>query len=167
MSGDLGKCRKRYEIADNEPVCRTIRCMPRRKKASPTKVLGWCEWAALPTLTGSTFRSKIDTGAETCALHSPQLRLSGGDALFKLGKERVRIPVKEMRVVKSSNGESQVRPVVELEVVVGSDRRAYEFTLTNRASMKFPILLGRNFLADHFVVDVSRAYVQGKPKVFT
>lgn len=77
----------------------------------------------------------------------------------------MRVPVKEMRVVKSSNGESQVRPVVELEVVVGSDRKTYEFTLTNRATMKFPILLGRNFLVGNFLVDVSRSYVRGKPKV--
>ena len=139
--------------------------MTSRKRTAPTKVLGWCEWAILPTLNASAFRSKIDTGAETCSLHSPQLRLSGGEAIFKLGKERVRVPVKEMRVVKSSNGESQVRPVVELEVVVGSDRKTYEFTLTNRATMKFPILLGRNFLVGNFLVDVSRSYVRGKPKV--
>ena len=50
------------------------------------------------------------------------------------------------------------RFVVELDIRLGQKLQTTEFTLTDRSNMTYPVLLGRAFLMDLYVVDVSRSY---------
>lgn len=133
------------------------------RKTKNLQVLGWREWVRIPAIGTDAIGAKVDTGAETCSLHASRLRVVQNTATFQLRRSRIQLPVKEMRLVRSSNGESALRPVVELEVTIGSSTRLCEFTLADRGQMKFPVLIGRNFLSGEYVVDVSRSYTQGRP----
>ena len=47
-------------------------------------------------------------------------------------------------------------PVVELELCIGSKRIRSKVNLTDRSMVKYPLILGRNFLRGNFIVDVKR-----------
>lgn len=128
-------------------------------------LIGWREWVAVSELGGLTFRAKVDTGADTCALNASHIQVLGDTVSFRCGKKSYSLPLKELREIKSSNGSSGLRPVVELRTVLGSRERTHEFTLADRQAMRFPVLLGRNFLQGSYCVDVSQSYVFKKPSV--
>ena len=68
--------------------------------------------------------------------------------------------VVEERHVRSSNGKSELRPVIRTPIELGGQRWTIEITLTNRDEMGFRMLLGRNALRGRFLVDPSHSYVQ-------
>ena len=106
--------------------------------------------------------ARIDTGAATSSLDVCELkRLSHKEVEFRLpercGGAKIRRPVISWRRVKSTEGNSEGRPMVEVELCLGSRRLRTEVTLNDRSAMEFPLLIGRNTLEGHFVVDVSRS----------
>jgi len=60
----------------------------------------------------------------------------------------------EVRVVASSNGHSERRYAVKLLITVAGRKIRAHFTLTDRSTQVYPVLLGRNVLRGKFVVDV-------------
>lgn len=54
------------------------------------------------------------------------------------------------------------RAVVELWVRLGKIHEKTQFTLADRSQMTHPVLLGREFIRDIAVVDVSKQYIQTK-----
>ena len=54
--------------------------------------------------------------------------------------------------------------VIETRLRIGPVTKTVRFTITNRARMRFPVILGRRALAGDFLIDVSRAFTQKKPK---
>lgn len=125
----------------------------RREQPRSKTIVGWVESVELPAINGSTFLAKLDTGAETCSLHATGIDIKGRRVSFTVAGERHSVRLKEIRSVKSSNGGETWRPVVDLEVRFNGRRDVVEFTLANRGSMKFPVLLGRNYLQDGYLVD--------------
>lgn len=121
----------------------------------------------LPDVDLENVKAKVDTGAYRCSLHCDFMEeyKDNGDTYLSIittdlsGRPMtdhatpVRL-IKEIKV-KSSNGSTQVRPIVNLPIRLAGTDYETEFTLTNRQDMKFPILLGRKFLRDKFLVDVS------------
>jgi ribosomal protein S6--L-glutamate ligase len=67
-----------------------------------------------------------------------------------------------MVVVRNSIGMRQRRPLIETQIRLGSLDRRIRLTLTNRASMRFRMILGREALAGSFIVDVSQKYLLGR-----
>jgi hypothetical protein len=59
---------------------------------------------------------------------------------------------------------SQKRPIVDMNLTIGEVTHMVEVNLTDRSGLDFLLLVGRNFLKDAAVVDVSRQHVQGPPK---
>ncbi|UTW45631.1 ATP-dependent zinc protease [bacterium SCSIO 12696] len=118
---------------------------------------------------GVKLRARIDTGAETTSLHADPIVRFERD-----GKRWVRFTVQqgpdaepmvlerpvERRVrIKRHDAESQRRYVVKLWLKLGEIEENVEVTLTDRSEFEFPLLVGRNWLTDTAVVDVSRRYV--------
>jgi hypothetical protein len=132
--------------------------------------LGWCEWVQLPGVTPSVLRAKCDTGATGSALHAESIEvLNHGEfstARFNIfpGEELVELRLVGKRMVKSSNGDAQARPVVILPVHLAGITYAIECTLTDRTPMAYPMLLGRSALAGRFLVNPARARVHRKPR---
>ena len=65
------------------------------------------------------------------------------------------------RKVRSSNGRTEIRPVIRTEVVVGALAWPIDITLTSRDTMGFRMLLGRAAIKGRFLVDPGRSYLQG------
>src|SRR5690606_31390482 len=70
--------------------------------------------------------------------------------------------IRYVRVRNAASDTLERRPVVRLTVRLGSIVEDAEFTLANRDSLPYPVLLGRDFLRDIAVVDVAKKFTQPK-----
>jgi ribosomal protein S6--L-glutamate ligase len=144
-------------------------------KANKT-LIGRKEWCALPSLGIHKIRAKIDTGAKTSALHAENIQFlknQGVDcvtfALTPFADEEdddsfCVCPITDIRNITSSNGKKEVRYVIRADFSMGNIQKNIELTLTNRHLMRYNLLLGREALTPHFVVDPSKAYLLKKPR---
>jgi len=151
-----------------------MRKLPRIRQASAGLItLGWREWLVLPELTGIPIKAKVDTGARTSALHAffiEPYRLD--DQLFvkflihpyqkNLAVQvECHAPVVDQRLVTDSGGHRERRYVIERQLQVGKQTFRAELTLTDRDSMLFRMLLGRNVLKHRYVVDSGSSFLLG------
>lgn len=117
---------------------------------------------------GIQLKARIDTGAQTSSLNAldlteferdgkPYVRFNIIDP--KTGKpvELIRQVRKHARI-KEHDNEPQRRPVVKMRVILGSIDQRVSFTLIDRSNFRHQVLIGRNFLRDFAVVDVSKRY---------
>ncbi|GAK34834.1 ribosomal protein S6 modification protein [alpha proteobacterium Q-1] len=135
--------------------------------------VGWEEWVALPDLAIPGVRAKIDTGAQTSSLHAFSVhpfRKNQADYIrFGLHPlpERPEIEIfceAELigqREITSSNGETELRPIIRTHARLGDRLWPIEISLTNRETMSYRMLLGRRALEDGILVDVTRSCIQG------
>ena len=146
--------------------------------ASTLPVVGWREWVAFPDIGLPAVRAKVDTGAATSAIHAHSVEPfeRGGAAyvrfevhpFFRRHRRIVVVceaPVVDRRRVVSSSGHSESRVVVgvtfRLGVRAGSPEWPIELTLTDRRTMRFPMLLGREAMNAHVLVDPSASFLMG------
>lgn len=135
------------------------------------KIIGRLETIQLPELAINSLQVRVDTGAKTSSLHV--------DNLIKViikGKPWVTFdihpdvhnvdsivscsaPICDIRQVKSSNGKSEQRYVIETDISLGEKTWPIQITLTNRADMSYLMLLGREALGKRFLVDPSRVFI--------
>lgn len=106
-------------------------------------------------------KGKVDTGATICSLHADSFKINGNTVTFictPLGPNSVTIPLKTQHAVKSPDGGTHYRPVIELNVKVnGKLLNNVLFNLNDRGNMDQPVLIGQNLLqAGKFFVDPSR-----------
>lgn len=124
---------------------------------------------------GVLVRSLIDTGAAISSLGTLELTLFERDGdqwvRFQVPQleanaepARVELPVKRFLRVERPGFGSQRRPVVDMNLSVGDVTQMVEVSLSERSDSDHPLLVGRNFLRDTAVIDVSRRYLQREPK---
>lgn len=139
----------------------TARTKP-AKEGQPT-IIGWREKVSLPRLGVGTFSAKIDTGARSAALHATNIERDDHHVTFVLPLKKrnhhCRLPLRGMRRVKSSNGQTETRAVVETEVRIGKITLHMEVTLTDRTDMGVAMLLGRNSIGHDFLVHPTRTNI--------
>ena len=87
--------------------------------------------------------AKIDTGATKSSIDTNLA------AELRLG------PVIKSKLVKSAHG-SKLRPIIEAEIELAGKKIKSEFTLADRAHMKYRILIGQNILKDGFLIDPTK-----------
>ena len=133
---------------------------------NPWLIVGAVERVGLTGLIGEhTLKAKVDTGARTSALHVDDLKfLSRGRVRFTVEHESgtgapVEAKVTRTSAVTSSSGQSEVRPFIETELVLGPLVRTIEVSLSSRAHMRYPMLLGREAIAGDCLVDPGRRLV--------
>jgi hypothetical protein len=139
-------------------------------------IVGWREWVALPQAGVEWVKAKVDTGARSSAIHAFDLEVHEVD-----GQEWVRfsihpwqrsdedvaelsLPVIDRREVRSSNGQTEQRYAVALDVTLAGRTITTVMTLSNRDEMGFRMLIGREALERGFLVDSSRSYAGGRPR---
>lgn len=138
------------------------------------QTIGWREWIGLPQLKIKRIKAKVDTGARSCSLHAYDIEIfQKGDQDFVRFKVHpiqrnnrkvveLEAPVLEYREIRSSNGQTTTRPVIETEMELLGIRRTIELTLADRNQMGFRMLIGRRALKGRFVVDSGRSYYGGR-----
>ena len=136
--------------------------------------IGWAEWVALPDLGLPAIRAKVDTGARTSALHAFQVEPFGPITapMVRFGVHPIpgrtdiviycSAPVVDRREVTSSNGERETRCVITTRVQIGERVWPIEVTLTNRETMSYRMLLGRQAIRGDLRVDPAASYLQPK-----
>lgn len=137
-------------------------------------ILGWEEWVALPELGLPAIKAKVDTGARTSALHAYYVQPFGSARSRKIRFGIHPVPRRDdiavectarlidRREVRSSNGEREQRYVIETPIQIGDHEWPIEVTLTNRNTMTYRMLLGRQAIADGVLVDPSSSFLQPK-----
>ena len=136
---------------------------------------GWREWARLDAIGVPWIKAKIDTGAQTSALHATEIveferdgapwvrfmvqpwQVDDRDAV------PVELPVHDHRTVRSSSGHAESRPVVLTTLGLVGREVEVQLTLTDREEMVFRMLIGREALEQGFVVDSSESFLGGRP----
>lgn len=140
---------------------------------APTLV-GWREWVRLPDLGVPWVKAKIDTGARTSSLHAFDIEELPGDRVrFSIhpwqatdeDPAQVELDVLDVREVRSSSGHVEERCVVRLDLHLAGRVVPAEVTLSRRDEMGFRMLVGREALAQGFLVDSSASYLGGRPPV--
>lgn len=146
------------------------------KKNQDLGVLGWREWISLPDLGIDRIKAKVDTGARTSTLHAFSLH-----PFNENGQERIRFAmhplqhntkkvisceadVVDIRWVTDSGGHSEERYVIQTMLVIDGQSWPIEITLTERDTMLFRMLLARNAIRGHFMVDPARSFLKSKRK---
>lgn len=131
------------------------------------ETIGWIELVGLTT-DGLTMEAKVDTGADYSSVHAVNPRYFELDGVrwveFVLhdreGRQhRLRRPVERFAKIKKKNGGTLERPVVMLQVCVGNGRHMAQVNLADRENFRYPLLLGRDFLKDHFLVDPGQTFL--------
>ncbi|GMQ46964.1 ATP-dependent zinc protease family protein [Vibrio sp. 10N] len=148
---------------------------PKASSSAPV-VLGSVEQVHLDILDRS-FDARVDTGAVTSSLSASDIQAFERDGKqwvkFKLLEEKSRkgndrwIEAPVIRYVKirqSTSEKMERRAVVELWIRVGKIHEKAQFTLADRSQMTHPILLGREFIKDIALVDVSQQYILSSNK---
>ncbi|WP_250459868.1 ATP-dependent zinc protease family protein [Microbulbifer litoralis] len=180
--GEGQQCPEPAEVVCQEPEVKVVeRVIERRFEkvvevpvAKDKLVLGSVESVSIEP-GGLILDSLIDTGAPTSSLAAKELKPFERDGKewvrFKLAPPAansdpvtIELPVKRYVRVSRPGFESQRRPVVDMSLTVGEVTHMVEVNLTDRSGLDQPLLVGRNFLKDAAVVDVSRRNVQGQPR---
>jgi len=110
---------------------------------------------------GVRLPARIDTGAATSSLDARVLTVKNNMAEFSLPKKygslQLRLPVVEWQNIRSADFKER-RPVVEMTFCLGQKLIHTRVTLNDRSTVRYPLIIGRNALKEHFVVDCTRSY---------
>lgn len=135
--------------------------------------IGRIDKADFPTLQLNDIDIKIDTGAYTSSIHCKNVIVE--DNYLKctfLDKNHPAYHKKvfvfdeyDVKVVKSSNGQTQARYRILTEIELFGKTFPIYLTLSDREEMKYPVLIGRKFLLKKFVVDITQTNLSYKLKL--
>jgi len=136
-------------------------------------IIGSEEWCAFPTLGVPAIKARVDSGAKTSSIHAfniqPFKRNNQSWVSFEIHPlqqdrdtvVRCEAIVVDKRTIKSSSGESERRFVIRVPMVMGEQEWEVELTLTNRDSMGYRMLLGREAMLHRLLVDPAASFNLG------
>lgn len=136
-------------------------------------VVGSEEWVSLGELNIPYVKARVDSGAKTSSLHAVNIQPFQKDNetwvnfdVFPIqndGKRKIscKALVIDKRVVKSSSGNREHRYVVRTSISLNDKVWDVELTLTNRDSMGYRMLLGREAMIGRIVVDPAESFLTG------
>ena len=110
--------------------------------------------------TAMEFVARVDTGAATTSVHAEEVRVANGMVDFVVvnrdgTRVPLRLPLARTGTVRNSGG-SKERVFVEMTLSHEGMSKQVLVNLNNRSRLTYPLLLGRNWLKDDYLVDVSR-----------
>ena len=138
------------------------------------KIIGRLESIALPEIGIDNLEVRVDTGAKTSSLQVDNIKkfvVKGiHQVTFDIHPDAHNVdrivtctaPISDFRKVKSSNGTSEERYVIETTIVLGSESWAIEITLTDRSDMSYLMLFGREAIGTKFLIDPSKVFLGSK-----
>ncbi|NVK73983.1 ATP-dependent zinc protease [Marinomonas sp. CT5] len=143
------------------------------QKNEAKMIIGSDEWCAFPSLNIPAIKARVDSGAKTSSIHAINIvRFSRDDEhwvrfevhpLQKNRKVTVNCEAQliDQRIIKSSSGDKESRPVIRVPLSLGEKTWEVEVTLTNRDSMGYRMLLGREAMKGRVLIDPEGLCLQG------
>ncbi|NND83437.1 MAG: ATP-dependent zinc protease [Gammaproteobacteria bacterium] len=134
-------------------------------------ILGNLEACELPELGICDLHVRVDTGARTSSLHVDNIKRfkRGGRSWVRFDIHpnahnveevtRAEAPLHAVRRVKSSNGQTERRRVIQTEFRIGEHSWPIEISLTDRSDMSYLMLLGREAMGDRVLIDPSATFL--------
>lgn len=133
---------------------------------APLTIIGRAEKAELLDLGVKNVPVKIDTGADASSIwaHATEVKegklhavFFGPDSEFYDNAEHVfKATEYSMTRVANSFGQREIRYKVKLKIKIKGRTINGTFTLADRSTKLYPILIGRSLLKNKFLVDVSK-----------
>ncbi len=136
-------------------------------------IIGCEEWGALKDLRIPAIKMRIDTGAKTSSLHAFNIAIHQREGrefvtfdIHPIQKShkiirQCQADIIDNRVVKSSSGDKQRRFVILTPLMIGEETWNIQVTLTNRDTMGYRMLLGREAMEKRFLVDPDLSFCKG------
>lgn len=134
--------------------------------AQAPMVSGWVEHVMLVS-SRTMLQAKLDTGAKTSSIHAKNIKTYNKEGqswvAFDMPNENgvaEHFVSKVVRTVliKRHNLPSARRFVVELPICMNGEIYEAEFTLSNRENYIYPVLLGRTFLKNKFIINPAKKF---------
>lgn len=137
-------------------------------------IVGSEEWCSFPTLGIPAIKARVDSGAKTSSIHAFGINtfqregtLCVSFGIHPLQHNRkvtltCEAPVTDRRLVKNTSGASENRYVIKVPIVIGDESWDIELTLTNRDSMGYRMLLGREAMTGRILVDPDVSFRLGE-----
>ncbi|MBR7889274.1 ATP-dependent zinc protease [Marinomonas sp. A79] len=128
-------------------------------------IIGSDEWCAFLTLGLPAIKARVDSGAKTSSIHAINIERFDRDGahwvrfdVHPLQKNRkvtvhCEAALVDQRVIKSSSGDKESRPVIRVPLTLGGITWDVEVTLTNRDTMGYRMLLGREAMMGRVLID--------------
>lgn len=134
------------------------------KKSNIKTLIGRTDIVDFPKLELFDIDIKVDSGANTSSFHCHSIQEENNvlkcqflDPKHEKYHEKYFIFDEfTQKMIKSSNGIAENRYLIKTEIRIFNEIHSIELTLTERGSMKFPVLLGRKFLSKKFMVDTAK-----------
>ncbi len=132
------------------------------------EIFGWVERVEL--LDGKfSMKAKLDSGAANSSLDATDIerferddqrwvRFTVTDPESEEQAVLEKPLVRNVRIVRHS-GEYQRRPVIELPICLGDQRRVVEVNLIDRSNFIYPLLLGRSALEGYALIDSGETFL--------
>lgn len=162
------------------PLLLSLFLLPAMGQAAEKTVYGLNEYARLADI-DLEVAAKLDTGAKTASLSARDIKRfkRNGEswvrfylAIDAAHAHPIERPLARVSKIKRRAGDYNpdegkaytARPVIELNICMGTARRVIEVNLTDRSAFQYPLLIGSEALK-HFdaLVDPSLKYAAGKP----
>ena len=155
--------------------------LPGLSLAADKTVYGLNEYAKLSDL-DLQVAAKLDTGAKTASLSARDIKRFKRDgetwvrfflAIDDAHSHPIERPLARISKIKRRAGDYNAeeektytaRPVIELELCMGTTLRNIEVNLTDRSAFQYPLLIGSEALKRFgAVIDPSVKYAAGKPR---
>lgn len=139
-----------------------------------TRVIGRREFVDFPLLNIKNTEAKIDTGAFSSAIHCEEIKLITENGITYLS---FCLPAEfypgnqthyhnteyfKQKKIKNSFGEAEDRYVIRTQIHIGHKTIMADFSLSDRKSMRYPILIGRKAIKGKFIIDVKQIHLNGQ-----
>ena len=137
-------------------------------------IIGSEEWCQISQLGIPAVKARVDSGAKTSVLHAFNIQpfkrgttpwvsfdvhpLQNNRSVFL----RCEAPIIDRRMVKNTSGASEKRYVIKVPIRMKDQVWDIELTLTNRDSMGYRMLLGREAMNGKILVDPSASFNLGR-----
>ncbi len=137
------------------------------------QIIGRLEYISFPDFGIENIEAKIDTGAYNGSIHASSISEieENGEPVLKfrvVDEEHPQYQNKDIFIkdfiqkkIISSNGESEIRYLIQTRFLLGKQEFVSWFSLSNRKSLRKPILLGRRNIKKHFLINAARKFVLG------
>jgi len=151
----------------------TVEKTPIKEFMTEKKIIGAVENVRLipPNV---ILKARIDTGAKTTSIDARNITpfehkgkqwvkfdcVSSKQQVYTIKKK----VISTVQIKRHGKG-PQTRFVVKMRITLGDISRLIEVNLNDRDAYTYPILIGRNFLRDNFIVDIAKRY-RYKPKKY-